>query len=100
MDSIPIPIGKHGNSQGLATNCSDMLGVIGGVSTARGQAFTTASPPSRSTAATATTYEPTSVNRGHVVLVSLALIDQGLEFQEAKLCLLKIDTRSSSIVID
>ena len=33
-------------------------------------------------------------------MVSLALIDQGLEFQELKLRLLKIDTRSSSIGID
>ena len=69
-----------------------MLGEIGGVSTERGQAITTASPPSWSiaAAATATTSAPTSLNRGHVALVSLALIDQGLEFQEAQLHLLKI----------
>ena len=79
-----------------------MLGVIGGVSTARGQAITTASPPSwsNSAAATATTSTPTSINRGHISLVSLVIINQGLEFQEAQLCLLKIDTRSSSILID
>ena len=79
-----------------------MLGAIGGVSMARGQAITTDSPPSWSTtaAATATTSAPMSLNRGHVALVSLALINQVLEFQEAQMRLLKIDTRSSSIGID
>ena len=48
----------------------------------------------------ATTSLPMSLNIGHVALVSLALIDQGLEFQEAQLRLLRIDTRSSSISID
>ena len=83
MDSIPIPIGKLGNAQGLANNCGDISGAIGGVSTARGQAINTASPPSWSTAAAALaiTSAPTSLNRGHVALVSLAIIYQGLEFQ-------------------
>ena len=100
--SIPIPIGKLSDDQGLATNCGEMHGAIGGVSTARGESITPASPPSWSTttAATDTTSAPTSLNRGHVALVSLALIDQGLEFQEAQLRLLKIDTRSRSIGID
>ena len=79
-----------------------MLGAIGGVSTARGQAITMASPPSWYTldAATATTSAPKSLNRGHFALVSLALINQGLEVQELQLHLLKIDTRYSSIGID
>ena len=79
-----------------------MFGSIGGVSTAQGQAITPASPSSWSTAAsaTATTSAPTSLDRGHVALVSLALIDQGLELQEAKLRLLKVFARSSSIRID
>ena len=48
----------------------------------------------------ATNSTPTSLNKGHVALVSFALINQGPEFQEAQLRLLKIDTRSRSIGIN
>ena len=86
----------------MAAIFGDMFGAIGGVSTARGQAITPALPPSWSTAAadTSTTSTPTYLDRGHIALVSLALIDQGLELQEAYLRLLKVVARSSSIGID
>ena len=54
LDSIPIPIGKLGDAQGLAASYGDMFGAIGGVNTARGQAITTASPPSWATVAVST----------------------------------------------
>ena len=104
LDSIPIPIGKLGDAQGLVTNCGDMVGAINSVSMARGQDITTASLSSWSTTAAATAMATTSapmyLNIGHVLLVILALIDQGLEFQEVQLRLLKIDTLSSTIGID